>query len=115
MDRNKLCELLKSFREEDIICYAYRETVFHILSTGKCEGRLYLITDVPAAVMMNALAQRGFTDITRGGENLDARLGQQNVKIRVVEGDAEQLSKIICQPLTVFSLLLRDDGDVCSH
>jgi len=112
MDRNKLCELLKSFREEDIICYAYRETVFHILSTGKCEGRLYLITDVPAAVMMNALAQRGFTDITRGGENLDARLGQQNVKIRVVEGDAEQLSKIICQPLTVFSLLLRDDGDV---
>lgn len=40
MNRNKLCELLKSFREEDIICYAYRETVFNILSTGKCDGTL---------------------------------------------------------------------------
>lgn len=31
MNRSKLCELLKSFRDEDIICYAYRETVFNIL------------------------------------------------------------------------------------
>lgn len=112
MNRNKLCELLKSFREEDIICYAYRETVFNILSTGKCDGTLYLITDVSANVMIDALTKRGFTDITRGGENIDAKLGGQTVKVRVVEGDIEKLSKTISQPLTVCSLLLRDDGDV---
>ncbi len=112
MNKNKLCELLRTFRNEDIICYAYRETVFNILSTGKCDGILYLITDVSANVMIDALSQRGFTDITRGGENIDAKLGQQNVKVRVVEGDTEKLSKTISQPLTVCSLLLRDDGDV---
>lgn len=112
MNKSKLCELLKSFREEDIICYAYRETVFNILSTGKCDGTLYLITDVSANVMIEALTQRGFNDITRGGETIDAKFGQQIVKVRVVEGDADKLSKTISQPLTVCSLLLRDDGDV---
>lgn len=48
MKKSKLCELLKSFRDEDIICYAYRETVFHILNMGKCDGTIYLKTDVPA-------------------------------------------------------------------
>lgn len=112
MNKSRICELLKFFREEDIICYAYRETVFNILSTGKCDGTLYLITDVSANVMIDALTQRGFTDITRGGENIDAKLGQQNVKVRVVDGDTDKLSKTISQPLTVCSMLLRDDGDI---
>lgn len=112
MNRNKLCELLKSFREEDIICYAYRETVFSILSTGNCDGTLYLITDVSANVMIDVLTRKGFTDINRGGENIDAKLGQQNVKVRVVECDTENLTKTISQPLTVCSMLLRDDGYV---
>lgn len=112
MKRNKLCELLKSFRDKDIICYAYRETVFSILSTGNCDGTLYLITDVSANVMIDALTQKGFTDIVRGGENIDAKLGQQNVKVHIVEGDAENITKIISQPLTVCSMLLRDDGYV---
>lgn len=112
MNKSKLCELLKSFREEDIICYAYRETVFNILSTGKCDGTLYFITDVSANVMIEALTQRGFNDITRGGETIDAKLGQRVVKVRVIEGDTDKLSKTISQPLSVCSLLLRDDGDV---
>ncbi len=112
MNKRKLCELLRSFREEDIILYAYRETAFSILSTGKCDGTLYLLTDVSANVIIDTLTRRGFTDITRGGENIDAKLGQQNLKVRIVEGDTEKLSKIICQPLTICSLLLRDDGDV---
>lgn len=112
MKRNKLCELLKSFRDEDIICYAYRETVFSILSTGNCDGTLYLITDVSANVMIDVLTQKGFTDIVRGGENIDARLGPQNVKVHIIEGDAENITKITSQPLTVCSMLLRDDGYV---
>lgn len=112
MKRNKLCELLKSFRDEDIICYAYRETVFSILSTGNCDGTLYLITDVSANVMIDALTQKGFTDIVRGGENIDAKLGQQNVKVHIIEGDAENITRITSQPLTICSMLLRDDGYV---
>lgn len=112
MNRSKLCELLKSFRDEDIICYAYRETVFNILSTGNCDGTLHLITDVSANVIIEVLTQRGFSDITRGGENIDAKLGGQLVKVRVVEGNAENLTKTISQPLTVCSMLLRDDGYV---
>lgn len=112
MKRNKLCELLKSFRDEDIICYAYRETVFSILSTGNCDGTLYLITDVSANVMIDVLTQKGFTDIVRGGENIDAKLGLQNVKVHIIEGDAENITKITSQPLTVCSMLLRDDGYV---
>lgn len=112
MNKSRICELLRFFREKDIICYAYRETVFSILATGKCDGTLYLLTDVSANVIIEAMTERGFTDITRGGENIDAKYGQQNVKMRVVEGDAEKLSKTIAQPLTVCSLLLRDDGDI---
>ena len=112
MNRNKLCELLKSFREEDIICYACRETVFRIVSMGSCEGTLYLITDVSANVMTEVLAQRGFTDITQGDENITAKLGGRPVKVYIVECEAENLSKTISQPLTVYSMLLRDDGYV---
>lgn len=112
MNKSRICELLKFFREKDIICYAYRETAFSILATGKCDGTLYLLTDVSANVIIDAMTERGFIDITRGGENIDAKYGQQNVKVRVVEGDTDKLSKTISQPLTVCSLLLRDDGDV---
>ena len=112
MNRNKLCELLKSFRDEDIICYAYRETVLGILTTGKCDGTIYLITDVSANVMIDVLTNKGFTDITRGGENIDAKLDGQTVKIRIVDGDAEAVNKSFSQPLTVCSMLLRDDGYV---
>lgn len=112
MNKSKICDLLRSFRNEEIICYAYRETVFNILLTGKCDGTLYLITDVSANVIIDALTKREFTDITRGGDNIDAKLGQQNVKVRLVDGDTDKLSKTICQPLTVCSLLMRDDGDI---
>lgn len=112
MNKSRICELLKFFREKDIICYAYRDTVFSILATGKCDGTLYLLTDVSANVIIDAMTERGFTDITRGGEIIDAKCGQQNVKLRIVEGDTEKLSKTISQPLTVCSLLLRDDGYV---
>lgn len=112
MNRSKLCQLLKSFREDDIICYTYRETVFNILSTGKCDGTLYFVTDVSANVIIDALTQRGFTDITRAGESVDAKLSGQSAKIRVVEGNTDNLTKTISQPLTVCSMLMRDDGDV---
>lgn len=112
MNKDKLCGILGSLRKENIICYAYRETVFNIISTGNCEGTLYLITDTPASVMVDALSLRGFTNINRAGENIDAKFGGQPVKIRVLEGDADNLSRTISQPLTVCSMLLRDDGDV---
>lgn len=112
MNKEKLYSLLRSFKDDGIICYAYRETVFSILTTGRCDGTLYLITDVAVQTLMDALAKRDFKDITRGGDNVDAKLGQQNVKIKLVDGNAELLSKTVCQPLTICSLMLRDDGDV---
>lgn len=112
MNKEKLCAVLRSFREANIICYAYRETAFHILLNGTCDNTLHLITDVSANVMTEAMTAKGFKDISRAGDSLDAKLGQQAVKVRLLDGDSDKLSKILCQPLTVCSLLMRDDGDV---
>lgn len=112
MNKEKLCAILRSFREANIICYAYRETAFHILLNGTCDNTLHLITDVSANVMSEAMSAKGFKDITRAGDCLDAKLGQQAVKIRLLDGDTDKLSKILCQPLTFCSLLMRDDGYV---
>jgi len=112
MNKNKLCELLRSLREEDIICYGYRETVMHILMTNQTEGVIHLVTDVSPNVITEALAHHGFSDVTTNNEYVDAKLGTQGVKILSFGGEQEALSQVISQPLTVCSLLFRDDGSV---
>ena len=112
MNRENLCELLHSFREQNIICYAYRETAFNILFAGNADGVLYFITDADGDAVLEALKKKNFKDISQVGENIDARLGPQNIKIRLVEGNKDKLLKVICQPLTINSLLFRDDGGV---
>lgn len=112
MNKENLCLLLHSFRKQNIICYAYRETAFNILSTGSADGVIFFITDATANAMTAALKENNFKDVSQNGENIDAKLGPQNVKIRLVEGDKDKLLKVICQPLTINSLLFRDDGEV---
>ena len=111
MNREQLYQLLHGLENDGIICYAYRETVFSILSDGKCDGTVYLITDASADALSDALMKRDFKEITRIGDGIDAKLAQQNVRIRLI-GDMEKLSKTICQPLTVCSMMLRADGGV---
>lgn len=111
MNREQLYKLLHGLEDDGIICYAYRETVFSILSDGKCDGTVYLITDASADALSDALMKRDFKEITRIGDGIDAKLAQQNVRIRLI-GDMEKLSKTICQPLTVCSMMLRADGGV---
>lgn len=111
MNREQLYKLLHGLENDGIICYAYRETVFSILSDGKCDGTVYLITDASADALSDALMKRDFKEITRIGDGIDAKLAQQNVRIRLI-GDMEKLSKTICQPLTVCSMMLRADGGV---
>lgn len=111
MNREQLYKLLHGLENDGIICYAYRETVFSILSDGKCDGTVYLITDASADALSDALMKRNFKEITRIGDGIDAKLAQQNVRIRLI-GDMEKLSKTICQPLTVCSMMLRADGGV---
>ena len=98
MNREQLYKLLHGLENDGIICYAYRETVFSILSDGKCDGTVYLITDASADALSDALMKRDFKEITRIGDGIDAKLAQQNVRIRLI-GDMEKLSKTICQPL----------------
>ena len=112
MNREQLYKLLNGLEDDGIICYAYRETVFSILSDGKCDGTVYLITDASAAALSDALMKRNFKEITHNGDGIDAKLAQQNVRIRLIGGDMEKLSKTICQPLTVCSMMLRADGGV---
>ena len=112
MNREQLYKLLHGLEDDGIICYAYRETVFSILSDGKCDGIVYLITDAPADALSDALMKRDFKEITHIGDGIDAKLAQQNVRIRLIGGDMEKLSKTICQPLTVCSMMLRADGGV---
>jgi len=112
MNKEKLCLLLKRFRELDVICYAYRETAFQIVSSGNADGVIYLISDVSANRMMEAMKNTGFKEITRGGETVEARFGTQSVKIRLIDGKEEKFAKTICQPLSVCSLLIRDDGSI---
>ena len=111
MNREQLYKLLHGLENDGIICYAYREPVFSILSDGKCDGPVYLITDASADALSDALMKRDFKEITRIGDGIDAKLAQQNVRIRLI-GDMEKLSKTICQPLTVCSMMLRADGGV---
>ena len=112
MNREQLYKLLHGLEDDGIICYAYRETVFSILSDGKCDGTVYLITDAPADALSDVLMKRDFKEITHIGDGIDAKLAQQNVRIRLIGGDMEKLSKTICQPLTVCSMMLRADGGV---
>ena len=112
MHKNKLCEILRLLREEDIICYAYRETALSILMTNQTEGTVHLVTDVSSGVLTKALGQHGFSDVSVGDRCVDAKINSQNVRILLFEGEQENISKTISQPLTVYSLLFRDDGSV---
>lgn len=112
MNKNKLCELLRSLREKDIICYAYRETAMHILMGDQTEGVINLVTDVSANVITEALGRHGFTDVSVNNEYVDAKNGTDAVKILSYGDEQENLSQVISQPLTICSLLFRDDGSV---
>ena len=112
MNKENLFSLFRSFREQDIICYAYRETAFHVLSTGKVDSTLYFITDAYGDVLEDVLKTKGFTDVVVKSENVEAKLGNQNVRFKPIGDEQENLFKAIAQPLTINSLLLRDDDDV---
>lgn len=112
MNKENLLALLRSFREQSIICYAYRETVFNVLSAGKTDGILHLITDAAPHTVSKALKANGFKDVTESRDAVDAKLGDQFVKMKLVTGDQDKLFKTIAQPLTINSLLLRDSGEV---
>lgn len=112
MNKDNLLALLRSFREQNIICYAYRETVFNALSTDKIDGTLHLITDAAAHTVSEVLKANGFKDVTESRDAVDAKLGDQYAKMKLITGDQDKLFKTIAQPLTINSLLLRDSGEV---
>lgn len=112
MNKENLLALLRSFREQNIICYAYRETAFNLLSTGKVDGTLHLITDDVPHTVSEALKANGCKDVMESRDTVDAKLSDQSVKIKLITGDQDKLFKTIEQPLTINSLLLRDSGEV---
>lgn len=112
MNKEQVCKLLRGFESNDIICYAYRETAFALLADGKCAGTLHLITDAPSGTVIDVLNKNDCRDITQLGDGIDAKLAQQSVKVKLIDGDMDKLTKTICRPLTVCSLMLRADGDV---
>ena len=73
MNKENLLALLRSFREQNIICYAYRETVFNVLSAGKIDGILHLITDAAPHTVSEALKANGFKDVT------ESKIGRAHV------------------------------------
>ncbi len=115
MNKDNLLAMLHFFCENDAICYAYRETVFNVLSTGKVDSTIYLITDAAPDKVSEVLNVKECRDIIVGSNAVDAKLGNQNIKVILISGEQEELIKVISQPLTVNSLLLRDSGEVYDH
>lgn len=112
MNKDNLLILLHSFREQNIICYAYRETVFNVLSTGKADGALHFISDAASNAVSEVLKANDFKEVAVNSDNVEAKLGNQNVKVKLIAGDQGKLFEAIVQPLTINSLLLRDSGEV---
>ena len=52
------------------------------------------------------------SDITKSSETVETKVAGQPLKIRVLDCDEDKLMSAIRQPITVCSLLLRDDGFV---
>lgn len=114
MNKEKILAALENLKGNDVLCYIYRESVFELLSSGRVDGTLYLVSDSPVDMLKKMLVKCEFTDVTDGEPGyLTARLSGQ--KIELLCGDdltADRLTDFIRRDLSIFSMMMRGQGDI---
>ena len=114
MNREKVLGALSALGKSGAVCYVYRESAFELLSCGRVDGTLYLLSDIGTAKLKAVLEKGGYKDIADGGAGIvTTRLAGQTVEIRCGGvRNAEELQKLIRRDLSVHSLMLRSNGNI---
>lgn len=114
MNRDKLLTALELLKKNGVLCYAYRESVFELLSMNRADGVVHLLSDTPAEDLKPILVKCGFKDAANGKEgNISARLSGQAADILCVSDlEPEKFDECIRRDLTVHSMLMRSNGDI---
>lgn len=113
MTSKELYALMDGLKKQGIVCYAYRETAFEMLSYGASGGTVNLLTDCEMNRLKDALKKCGFGDSTVTGQMVHTEYAGQKVDIRVIVSmTREDLIKFVRHPLSIHSLLLRSNGNV---
>lgn len=113
MTNKELYALMDGLKKQGVVCYAYRETSFEMLSGGASSGVVNLLTDSEMNRLKDALKKCGFGVPTVTGQMVHTEYAGQKVDIRVIVSmTKEDLIKFVRQPLSIHSLLLRSNGNV---
>ena len=113
MTNKELYALMDGLKKQGIVCYAYRETAFEMLSYGASGSTVNLLTDCEMNRLKDALKKCGFGDPTVTGQMVHTEYAGQKVDIRVIVSmTKEDLIKFVRQPLSIHSLLLRSNGNI---
>lgn len=114
MNKDKILAALDTLKGNEIICYIYRESVFELLSTGRVDGTLYMMSDVSTDILKESLTKCGFKDVADGKPGyISARLAGQAVEMLC--GDdlgASELTEVIRRDLSIHSMMMRGKGDI---
>lgn len=114
MNKDKILAALENLKRNNVICYIYRESVFEILSYGRVDSTLYLLSDSPVDTLKEKLVKCEFTDVADGESGyISARLSSQ--KIELLCGDdltADRLMDTIRHDLSIHSMMMRGKGDI---
>lgn len=109
----ELFALMDGLKKQGVVCYAYRETAFELLSTGSCTGTVNLLTDYDMDRLRAAMKKCGFGNATVTGQMVHTEYAGQKVDVRVIVSmTKDDLIKFVRQPLSIHSLLLRSNGNV---
>ena len=68
MNREKVLVALSALGKSGAVCYVYRESVFELLSCGRVDGTLYLLSDLGSA-KLKAVLEKGGYKISRTEES----------------------------------------------
>lgn len=114
MNKDKILAALENLKGNDIICYIYRESVFDLLSSGRVDGTLHLVSDSSVDTLKGALVKCGFTDVINGKPGyISTRLSSQQIELLCGDDlSTDELTDIIRRDLSIYSMMMRGKGDI---
>lgn len=114
MNKDKIFAVLNTLKGSDIICYIYRESVFDILSKGRVDGTLYMMSDASSDSLKEGLVKSGLTEVANGKPGyISAKFVGQTVELLCCDDLAdEELTDVIRRELSIHSLMMRAKGDI---
>ena len=85
MNREKVLGALSVLGKSGAVCYVYRESVFELLSCGRVDGTLYLLSDLGQAKLKAVLEKSGYKDLIIPMHNRDMKKGLLNDILKKAE------------------------------